>query len=163
MKGQWVVALYPRRWRERYGEELRELIAAEGLSIALVLDVLAGAIDAWIHREYPLVLAANEKEGPSMSSLFAASDSGRSAWDVLAPLGVLLAYVVVWLTSRAVWGDTPATEAFTYAGLGAACMAAYAIQSLRRHSHAAKAALIAISLVVFYGISLLATWMAYQI
>ena len=48
---KWLLQLYPPRWRQRYGAELAELIASRPFSIGGTLDLLAGAIDAWIHPE----------------------------------------------------------------------------------------------------------------
>lgn len=39
----WLLRLYPRAWRDRYGEELSDLIATETLNGRLVLDVALGA------------------------------------------------------------------------------------------------------------------------
>jgi hypothetical protein len=47
----WLLKLYPPRWRHRYGAELGDLIAAQRFSIGGALDLLAGAVDAWIHPE----------------------------------------------------------------------------------------------------------------
>lgn len=41
-----LVALYPRDWRARYGEELTAILAARRLSPAIVFDLLGGALDA---------------------------------------------------------------------------------------------------------------------
>jgi hypothetical protein len=45
-----LLRLYPRAWRERYGEEFLEVLARERLGPRLVLDVLAGALDARLNR-----------------------------------------------------------------------------------------------------------------
>ena len=74
---------------------------------------------------------------------------------------MLLAYVAVWLSSTALWGQTPVTEAFSTPAW--ALSISFGIQGLRLHSHQAKAAVMALALAVFYGISFVATWMAYQI
>lgn len=42
----WLLKLYPRAWRKRYGDEMAELLRNESLSPSLVIDVLAGAVDA---------------------------------------------------------------------------------------------------------------------
>jgi hypothetical protein len=43
---RWLLRLYPSQWRERYGEEFAEILATQRTSMGLVLDVIAGAIDA---------------------------------------------------------------------------------------------------------------------
>jgi len=45
---KWLLRLYPAPWRERYGEEFAAVLAHQRPSIGLVLDVIAGAIDAHI-------------------------------------------------------------------------------------------------------------------
>lgn len=47
----WLLQLYPARWRERYGEEFGAVLASQRASVGLVLDVLAGAIDAHLHPQ----------------------------------------------------------------------------------------------------------------
>ncbi len=41
-----LVRLYPRRWRQRYGEELEALLEASGRGPRTVLDVVRAALDA---------------------------------------------------------------------------------------------------------------------
>jgi hypothetical protein len=43
-----LLKLYPRAWRERYGGELVQLVGARALSAQQVIDILAGAVDAWV-------------------------------------------------------------------------------------------------------------------
>lgn len=45
----WLIRLYPRAWRERYGEEFEALLEDCLLSPREVLDVIIGALDAWFH------------------------------------------------------------------------------------------------------------------
>ena len=46
-----LLGLYPKRWTERYGAELAAFIEGRPASVALVLDLLRGAIDAHLHPE----------------------------------------------------------------------------------------------------------------
>jgi len=46
MRGRWLVALYPARWRARYGDEFQALLDDEPVTPSLVLDVIRGALDA---------------------------------------------------------------------------------------------------------------------
>jgi hypothetical protein len=45
-----LVRLYPRVWRERYGEEFVEIVGDRHLSGQQLVDVVMGAIDAWSSR-----------------------------------------------------------------------------------------------------------------
>jgi len=42
-----ITRLYPRTWRERYGEELSDLIDATGLTPRVAIDVARGAAREW--------------------------------------------------------------------------------------------------------------------
>ncbi len=47
----WLLHLYPARWRKRYGEEFRAVLANQRASAGLFLDVLAGAVDAHLNPQ----------------------------------------------------------------------------------------------------------------
>lgn len=46
-----LVRLYPRGWRDRYGDELHEFLARRGAGFGTTLDLIRGAIDAHLHPE----------------------------------------------------------------------------------------------------------------
>jgi hypothetical protein len=46
-----LLRLYPKAWRERYGAELADLLARERLTPRLALDLLTGALDAQLHPQ----------------------------------------------------------------------------------------------------------------
>lgn len=43
-----LLRLYPRAWRERYGDELLALVGRGALRPQEVIDIVSGAIDAWL-------------------------------------------------------------------------------------------------------------------
>jgi hypothetical protein len=50
----WLVRLYPKRWRERYGGELEQLVhdlAPAGLRLGHALDLVKGAVSAHLRQE----------------------------------------------------------------------------------------------------------------
>ena len=47
----WLIKLYPPAWRRRYGRELSELIATQPASFGTAIDLIAGAIDAWLNPQ----------------------------------------------------------------------------------------------------------------
>lgn len=54
MKGETsrrLVRLYPRAWRERYGEEFLALLEERPASVKDLLDVARGALDAWLRPQ----------------------------------------------------------------------------------------------------------------
>jgi hypothetical protein len=42
-----LLGLYPRSWRARYGDEFVALLEKEGTGPRVVINVMAGALDAW--------------------------------------------------------------------------------------------------------------------
>ncbi|WP_327584354.1 hypothetical protein OHA25_52600 [Nonomuraea sp. NBC_00507] len=44
-----ALSFYPQAWKERYGEEVGDLIAARPVRLRTVVDLLLGAADAWLH------------------------------------------------------------------------------------------------------------------
>ncbi len=53
MSGSRYVGLYPRAWRERYGDELLEVLEQERLGLRTRLDLVRGALDARLHPFVP--------------------------------------------------------------------------------------------------------------
>jgi hypothetical protein len=51
--GAGLIALYPRPWQRRYGDELASVLEAGGLSARDRLDLLRGAVDAHLHPNEP--------------------------------------------------------------------------------------------------------------
>jgi len=51
MRGRSVLRLYPSHWRQRYEEEVAALVDAAPLTVLLVVDLLRGAFEAYIHPE----------------------------------------------------------------------------------------------------------------
>lgn len=45
----WLLRLYPRAWRERYGEEFDALLAETRLTPFVACDIVIGAVDAHLH------------------------------------------------------------------------------------------------------------------
>ena len=46
-----LLRLYPRSWRDRYGEEFEDLLAQRPPSVRHRLDIVRGALDAHLHPE----------------------------------------------------------------------------------------------------------------
>jgi len=45
---KWLIYLYPRSWRKRYGDEIIVLLEQKEWSFFLIIDLLWGIIDAWL-------------------------------------------------------------------------------------------------------------------
>ena len=102
----WLLALYPPRWRRRYGDELRALIGSQPFSLHAVIDLIAGAIDAWLEpQKIPMQPDAGQ-EGVTMigtmMKLGCTGSGGRvtreDAWKSLAVmLGGTLLLTALWM------------------------------------------------------------------
>ena len=63
MKPEQLLRLYPRAWRERYGEELAALLQQTGVGWRQIVDVIAAASREWLRAVIPnraLLVAANQ-------------------------------------------------------------------------------------------------------
>ena len=118
----WLLALYPPRWRRRYGDELRALIGAQPFSLHAVIDLMAGAIDAWLEpQKIPMQQDATQ-EGEmmigTMMKLGCAGSGGRvtreDAWKSAAVmLGGTLLLTALWMAMRVRFGARTYADAFS--------------------------------------------------
>jgi hypothetical protein len=51
MRSDQLLRLYPRAWRERYGEEFVSMTGPGALGPQQVIDIVSGAIDAWLSAD----------------------------------------------------------------------------------------------------------------
>jgi hypothetical protein len=102
---KWILALYPPAWRRRYGDELRALIESQRVSLHATIDLIGGAIDAWLEPQQISVAPATQKEGVTMFGTMkfgcAARPAPEDAWKAVAVnLGGTLLLTAVWMWMR---------------------------------------------------------------
>jgi hypothetical protein len=51
VKWPWLIVLYPPAWRRRYADEFLALLEQRSNSANTLLDVIASAVDAWLHPD----------------------------------------------------------------------------------------------------------------
>lgn len=118
----WLIRLYPPAWRRRYGRELAELLVTQPASLRTAIDVVAGAVDAWLNPQSSTATVAADPEGteamiPKMLKLrrFGYGTTPTTA-DSLKAAGVTiggsLALVVALWWAKAVYGGHPYLESF---------------------------------------------------
>lgn len=82
MTGRWhdarwwalqALRLYPRKWRERYGTELADTLAAHNARPGTVFDIIIGAIDAHLHPALVDVRPAAVRQRAAAAPLWAFS------------------------------------------------------------------------------------------
>jgi hypothetical protein len=59
----WLIRLYPPAWRRRYGRELAELVATQPVSCRSAVDLVAGAVDAWLNPQSSTALTTTDVNG----------------------------------------------------------------------------------------------------
>jgi len=92
----WLIKLYPPAWRRRYGRELADLIATQPASFATAVDLIAGAVDAWLNHQSSTAATAADARGaegmvPKMLKLrFAGHGSNVATADALKAAAVMI-------------------------------------------------------------------------
>jgi hypothetical protein len=107
MTGRWLVRLYPRAWRERYGAEMSAMLEQMPLTPAAVIDLVAGAIDARVapHVVASRPISSSEKEKAMLTNMMKRCAAGpalsvRDQWiGAWVMLGSCLLFSVAY-----VWG-----------------------------------------------------------
>ena len=118
----WLLALYPPRWRRRYGDELRALLASQRFSLHAAVDLMAGAIDAWLEPQKIPMQSDERPEGVTMIGTmkqFGCAGSGvrvtrQDQWKSAAVmLGGTLLLTALWAALRLVLAEPAYVDAFS--------------------------------------------------
>lgn len=157
----WILRLYPRAWQRRYRHEVTEVIAAQPWSPGLLIDLLGGAIDAWVN---PQSITTSHKRGVPdamtgiLRSCSARAESTVSPLQVAAlMIGATLGTAMLALGLERVVGANPYTEAL----LNASFFVALAISTVQYSgavacSRRARSIILAAEIVLLYAIFLAA-------
>jgi hypothetical protein len=118
----WLIKLYPPAWRRRYGRELAELVSTQPASFGTAIDLIAGAVDAWLTPQSSTAATAAEAKGadamvPKMLKLrFAGYGSNIATADALkaaaVTIGGTLAMVLALTWAIAHYGKNDYLAAF---------------------------------------------------
>ena len=93
MKRHLLLRLYPRAWRERYGEELSaQLEAQRPLRIGVVADLVRGALDAHLH---PLRRDSSTLRSSHMSDRGAIAARATVVWSPVAAVAIAAVMVLI--------------------------------------------------------------------
>jgi|SRR5581483_1765378 len=91
MRPAHLLRLYPRAWRERYGDEFLAMLASSEWTIARQLDVARGAADAWLSRDVGHIVSATDGGSMLTKTLRCDGRAGVTPRDGLAGAAVMLA------------------------------------------------------------------------
>jgi hypothetical protein len=98
MNAERLLRLYPRAWRDRYGDEFLALAGPGSLSLQQVIDVVSGAIDAWLSTEVRHATRAAAADGGTMTvraMLCSKTDTRYTKRDGLIGAAVMIAGAIV--------------------------------------------------------------------
>lgn len=95
MTAERLLRLYPRAWRERYGDEFLAIVGDGGIGVQQTIDIVSGAIDAWLSADVRnatrAASAAPSGETMTMKSIpFCDSNPRYTTRDALIGAGVML-------------------------------------------------------------------------
>ena len=92
MKRRVLLRIYPRAWRERYGEELSDQLEQRPLSVGVVADLLRGAVDAHLR---PLRRDPRMTNGSDVSNRRAGASRLVVIWTPMAAVCIGTAMVLI--------------------------------------------------------------------
>jgi len=159
---KWLVWLYPARWRARYGDEFAAVLDCQRASVGLVLDLIGGAIDAYLH---PQVLPShsnqflnpNQGEDTMTIAMFERCAAGgpklspgeRRFASTLAILSAL-AMASLYLVLTKIFWQAPAVQAVIYASVVFTSSIRFQMAYLRNRSRIAQALILGAELAAIY-------------
>jgi hypothetical protein len=156
----WLLKLYPREWRRRYGAELEALVASQPKSFQLVVDLLGGAVDARVKPQmfaHQLDGATGTDGGPNMFTRMTGccATGGMSRKDAFFGAGLTLGSALV-VAAIMLVGDSPMAETIGLTMFPGVLAVGTIATRVRGHSTLAKVVLIGGPFVVLFLIGLLA-------
>ena len=167
----WLLRLYPAPWRRRYGDEVAGLIAGQRFSFRLAIDLVAGAIDVWLHPSVTLAAAsAAEPATPQEKTML----SRLARLDCLGPdvtradqtkaaivtLGGTLVLTLLWMAARVRTADHTYLDALSALAFLGPTVFSMRYTSLKRRPASVQAVFIGGVLLIVTGILLTAGWIA---
>lgn len=152
-----LLHLYPRGWRARYGEEVAELLVREAFTPRLVLDLIAGAVDA---RLTPQASATGGVMTESIFRCARVATTREDAWkstSVILSGSLLSALIYMALRPRQMFGYP---DLLLYGGFPISMVLASYWTTLKRYRPAARFALMGLESAVILAILLGSIWLA---
>lgn len=156
MKG--LIFLYPRAWRDHYGEEFAEILASQRLSLGLIVDIIGGAVDARLRPQVRTIgadmtttfLKRCAAGGPALTER--EQRIGATAMVVFS-----LVFAVLYVLAAYQYPGNELVHAFGIMAFPAALVVSMPFTYLKGQSRAAQAFTVLGTLLILAGASYLAT------
>lgn len=165
----WLIRLYPPAWRRRYGRELAELLATQPASFRTAIDLVAGAVDAWLNpQSSTATMAADPKgEGAMVAKMlklrYTGNGSDYTGADALKAAGVTiggtLAVVLALTWAMARYGKNDYLAAFLGVSWVVPFLFSQRYTDLKGRSGRVQAVLIGGPAAIVTAIVLAAVWL----
>jgi hypothetical protein len=163
-----LLRLYPRAWRDRYGDEFLATIGDGALHVQQIIDIVAGAIDAWVsplvRRQARSGSTVHPSEGDPMTTSLTTICASRTLRytkrDALIGAGVMLAGSLAMATGGVLLklrGHTALGEAVVMNGFFVPLVLSMPFWLLKGQSWRAQTVLVGGIIAFLLGISCLAT------
>lgn len=157
MNGRWLLRLYPRAWRKRYGAEMSAMLEQIPLTPAAVIDLVAGAIDARVAP--PAAVASqtaspSEKEKAMFTSMMKRCAAGpelstREAWlGAAVMIGSSLFFAVAYVLAAQRYRGNELVDAFGIMAFPASLLLSMPFTYMKGHSRVSQAVIVGGSLVI---------------
>ena len=150
---KWLLALYPPMWRKRYRLEVEAHLEHEPRKLRTALDLVAGAIDAWLNPKW--IPQSSEQGGETMitASRCASADVSKADAAISAGwmIGLTLALTTLGVTLDKTIGPHVAIEALLHSSFFIALAVSSQHTFLKPYSRVARNVIIAAMTVGWYG------------
>ena len=155
-----LLRLYPKAWRDRYGDEFAGILAAQRMSPRLLLDIIGGAVDARLQPQ----VRANKGEVMTMKLLKRCAAGGpqlskreeRIGAGAMIGFSLLFASLYVWASY--VYKDNAIVDAVGVMAFPAAVVATMPFTYLKGQSRRAQIVTVVTLLAILGAISYVATF-----
>jgi hypothetical protein len=165
VSGRWLVRLYPRAWRERYGAEMSAMLEEVPLTLASILDLVAGAIDARL-APHPIpgaqAASATDKENAMLTNLIRRCALGpdvspQDRWlGSVVMLGLSLMFAVAYVLAAHRYRGNDLVDALGIMAFPAAMLLAMPFTNLKGHSRTSQAIIVGGLIALLAGAAYLA-------
>jgi hypothetical protein len=167
-----LLRLYPKAWRNRYEDEFTALIEASPGGFSLIVDVVAGAIDARLNpglvTRPASAPAASKGEGQMLGRVmklrclgYAPHISTRDQWlSAAVMIGGTIVLTLIWMRAQAVLGDSTYLDSLATMPFLAAYLLSLPFTYLKGRSARAQTVFIGASLALLTVILLAAGYVA---
>ena len=174
LRRPWLLMLYPAVWRRRYGDEVAAMLAQRGFSLGAAIDLVAGAIDVWIHPSATLAAAmaaqTKEEERTMFSRIVGfecAAGADVSKADQRRATAVMLVGSVIltaaWMVAHRQSGGDPYVESLSVMAFVVPLLYSMRYTYLKKRSVAVQAVFIAGWSLLIAGFMLAVGWVGTQI